>query len=293
MKITKAIFPVAGLGSRFLPATKANPKEMLPIVDKPLIQYAVEEAVNAGLTHMIFITSSNKRAIEDHFDNNLELETKLHEQQKYQLLDIVKNIAPKNIKFTYVRQHQAHGLGHAILCAEHVVGRDSFAVLLADDLIDESNYMCLKPMVDSYEKFHASIIAIQQVPWADVSKYGIVDISKSQSHFTKINDMIEKPPKTVAPSNFAAIGRYVFSTQIFDCLKKTTKDIRGEIQLTDAIKQLVNQDGVYSYQFKGKRFDCGSKLGYLQAMVEYGMRHAEVGDAFTAYLSEFSQLNIA
>ena len=284
MKVNKAVFPVAGLGSRFLPATKANPKEMLPIVDKPLIQYAVEEAVKAGLDHMIFITSNTKRAIEDHFDENFELESKLREGQKHALLDIVKNIAPNHVKFTYVRQDQAKGLGHAIMCAQHVIGQDPFAVLLADDLIDDSQNPCLKTMIESYESINESIIAVQQVPWNDVSKYGIVDSNPTKQSISPINAIIEKPARINAPSNFAAIGRYVFTCEIFNCLKQTKIGAGGEIQLSDAISSLLSTQTVNAFHFRGKRYDCGSKLGYLQATVEYALKHQEIKEPFKHYL---------
>ncbi|KTC85673.1 MULTISPECIES: UTP--glucose-1-phosphate uridylyltransferase GalU [Legionella] len=284
MQVKKAVFPVAGLGSRFLPATKANPKEMLPIVDKPLIQYAVEEAVRAGISHVIFITSSTKRAIEDHFDNHFELETRLQEQGKEQLLELVKSVSPPGIQFSYVRQNQPLGLGHAILCAEHVVGDDPFAVLLADDLIDDSKLPCLSMMTELFKKDKHSIVAVQPIPWSEVSHYGIVRVADASENHAVILDMIEKPQRELAPSNLAAVGRYIFTPEIFRCLRQTSADSRGEIQLTDGIKHLVNEQKVYAYQFLGKRYDCGSKLGYLQATVEFGMYHSEVGQAFRDYL---------
>jgi UTP--glucose-1-phosphate uridylyltransferase len=284
MQVKKAVFPVAGLGSRFLPATKANPKEMLPIVDKPLIQYAVEEAVRAGITHMIFITSSSKRAIEDHFDNHFELEARLQEQGKEQLLEVVKSVSPPGIQFTYVRQNQPLGLGHAVLCAEHVVGDEPFAVLLADDLIDDSKIPCLSAMTKHFIKDSYSILAVQPVPWQEINQYGVVGVEDSSENYSAILDMIEKPQREIAPSNLAAVGRYVFTSAIFNCLRQTIPDHRGEIQLTDAIHRLLNEQKVQAYQFHGKRYDCGSKLGYLQATVEFGMQHSEIGSAFTHYL---------
>jgi len=285
MKVSTAVFPVAGLGSRFLPATKANPKEMLPIVDKPLIQYAVEEAVKAGITHMIFITSSSKRAIEDHFDNNFELEARLKEQNKKQLLSIVEDISPKGVKFSYVRQHQALGLGHAISCAEHVVGDNPFAVLLADDLIDDTTAPCLEAMVESYNQYSNSIIAVQQVPHEEVYKYGVVDTADNNARFANIKDMIEKPSPKEAPSNLVAIGRYVFEPAIFQYLAKTSFDERGEIQLTNAIKAMLKTRTVNAYQYQGVRYDCGSKLGYLKASIELGLKHPEVGTQLKEYLN--------
>jgi len=284
MQVKKAVFPVAGLGSRFLPVTKANPKEMLPIVDKPLIQYAVEEAVRAGITHMIFITSSSKRAIEDHFDNHFELETRLQEQGKDKLLALVKSISPPGIQFTYVRQHQPLGLGHAILCAEHVVGDEPFAVLLADDLIDDLQSPCLTAMVDYFKRDGESVLAVQPVPWEDIHQYGVVNIKDSNLGYSAIQAMVEKPTREQASSNLAAVGRYIFTPAIFACLRQTESDHRGEIQLTDGIQRLLTQARVQAFQFQGKRYDCGSKLGYLQAMVAFGMRHAEIGKAFCDYL---------
>lgn len=284
MQVKKAVFPVAGLGSRFLPATKANPKEMLPIVDKPLIQYAVEEAVRAGITHMIFITSSSKRAIEDHFDNNFELETRLQEQGKTELLELVKNISPPGIQFSYVRQHQPLGLGHAVLCAEHVVGQEAFAVLLADDLIDDSNASCLTEMVNYFRQDGDSLLAVQQVPYDEVHQYGVVGVADSALNYTAIQEMVEKPSKDTAPSNLASVGRYIFTPTIFSCIKQAKVDHRGEIQLTDGIQKLLQQENVKAYKFQGKRYDCGSKLGYLQAMVAFGQRHPDIGKAFCHYL---------
>lgn len=286
MQVKKAVFPVAGLGSRFLPVTKANPKEMLPIVDKPLIQYAVEEAVRAGITHMIFITSSSKRSIEDHFDNHYELESRLLEQGKDRLLDLVKNISPPNIQFTYVRQHQPLGLGHAVLCAEHVVGNEPFAILLADDLIDDSSTPCLGAMTAYFQQDGNSVVAVQPVPRQDIHQYGVVSVVNSSDSYSTINAIIEKPAKEDAPSNLASVGRYIFTSAIFSCLRHTKPDIRGEIQLTDAIQRLLMQEQVKAYQFHGKRYDCGSKLGYLQAMVAFGRRHPEVGEAFTTFLQD-------
>jgi UTP--glucose-1-phosphate uridylyltransferase len=288
MQVKKAVFPVAGLGSRFLPVTKANPKEMLPIVDKPLIQYAVEEAVRAGINHMIFITSSSKRAIEDHFDNHFELETRLQEQGKEQLLALVKKISPPGIQFTYVRQNQPLGLGHAVLCAEHVVGNDPFAVLLADDLIDDSKAPCLSAMAQHFNEDGCSVLAVQQVAWENVQQYGIVNVLNKQQNYSAIQSIVEKPARDKAPSNFAAVGRYIFTPGIFSCLQHTARDHRGEIQLTDAIQRLLAQETVNAFKFHGKRYDCGSKLGYLQATIEFGMRHAEIGQAFREYLEGYA-----
>lgn len=284
MQITKAVFPVAGLGSRFLPATKANPKEMLPIVDKPLIQYAVEEAVRAGIKHMIFITSSSKRAIEDHFDNNFELEMLLAQQSKNHLLNVVKNISPVGIQFTYVRQHLPLGLGHAILAVEHVIGNEPFAVLLADDLIDETKQSCLGSMVEYFNQSQNSLVAVQQVPLEEVHQYGIVRVSNLNSACSRILSIVEKPDQKSAPSNLAAIGRYIFTPGIFDCLKETSIDDRGEVQLTCGIDKLLVRECVNAFKFSGKRYDCGSKFGYVQAMIEFAEMHAEIGEDISNYL---------
>lgn len=284
MRIKKAVFPVGGIGSRFLPVTKATPKEMLPIVDKPLIQYAVEEAVRVGITHIIFITSSSKRAIEDHFDTHFELEARLAALDKQHLLDVVKNISPPGVQFTYVRQQQPLGLGHAVLCAEHVVGDAPFAVLLADDLIDDSIFPCLASMMAHFEDDGASVVAVQPVLWTAVQQYGVVDLQDMQAQYSPIVRIVEKPEQHIATSNLAAVGRYVFTPAIFSCLQQTAPDYRGEIQLTDAISLLLQKERVHGDVFQGKRYDCGSKLGYLQAMVEFGLKHAEVGKAFDVFL---------
>ncbi len=285
MKITKAVFPVAGLGSRFLPATKANPKEMLPIIDKPLIQYGVEEAIRAGISHIIFITSSNKRAIEDHFDRNIELERLLQEQDKMGLLELVKNVSPQNVQFTYVRQPQPLGLGDAITRAQHVVGDEPFAVLLADDLIDDTKTPCLSSMMEHFEKNGRSIIAVQSVPWSDISRYGIVQINDTFESFAPIQLMVEKPKPNTIPSNLAAIGRYVFTSDIFSCLKKIKQDNNGEFQLTDAIRNLLTQEPVFAYKFSGDRYDCGEKFSYLCSMVKMAKKHPEIGQAFSDFLN--------
>jgi len=286
MQVKKAVFPVAGLGTRFLPATKANPKEMLPIVDKPLIQHAVEEAVRAGITHMIFITNSSKRAIEDHFDNHFELETRLYEQGKEKLLELVKSVSPAGIQFTYVRQNQPLGLGHAILCAEHVVGNEPFAVLLADDLIDDIKVPCLSAMTEQFQQTGNSIFAVQTVSWQNVSQYGVVRVDDLSQDYSIVRAIVEKPTQAQAPSNLVAVGRYVFTPGIFSSLKQTALDPNGEIQLTDGIQHLLNEELVQAYKFRGKRYDCGSKLGYLQATVEFALRHPEIGEEFANYLQE-------
>jgi UTP--glucose-1-phosphate uridylyltransferase len=277
--ITKAVFPVAGLGTRFLPATKANPKEMLPIVDKPLIQYAVEEAIQAGITELIFVTSSTKRAIEDHFDSNYELESRLAKENKQDLLSIVTDILPKGVSCAYVRQPESLGLGHAVYCAKPLVGDRPFAVLLADDLIDASPG-CLSQMIKEYEKYRASIIAVQEIPMTDTERYGIVGIDADR----KITQIIEKPTADKAPSPLAVVGRYILTPGIFDNLEKISAGSGNEIQLTDAIARLLMTESAYAYLFEGIRYDCGSKIGYLEATVQYALKHSEVGKAFKAYL---------
>ncbi len=262
---------------------------MLPIVDKPLIQYAVEEAVRAGINHMIFITSSSKRAIEDHFDNHFELEVRLKEQGKEALLEVVKNISPPGIQFTYVRQNQPLGLGHAVLCAEHIVGEEPFAILLADDLIDDSKLPCLSAMVNYFHKDSHSVMAVQPVPWHDVHQYGVVRVENANTDYSSIVKIVEKPTMELAPSNLAAVGRYIFTPAIFSCLKKVSPDHRGEIQLTDGIQRLLTEQKVHAYQFHGRRYDCGSKLGYLQATVELSRAHPEIGEAFNDYLESLNE----
>ena len=280
--IRKAVFPVAGLGSRFLPATKANPKEMLPIVDKPLIQYAVEEAIAAGITDLIFVTSSSKRAIEDHFDSNFELEYQLKNSGKKKLLDIVKNVLPKNIHAVYVRQSEALGLGHAILCAKNVINNEPFAVFLADDLIDATP-PCISQLINIYNKTGGSAIAVQKIKKEEANKYGIVDIEKING-LLKINSLIEKPNPTDAPSDLAVIGRYLLSPKIFDFLATTKKGACGEIQLTDAIQRMLATEEAYAVPFSGTRYDCGSKIGFLQATVQYALKHDELSGEFKKFL---------
>lgn len=284
--IKKAVFPVAGMGTRFLPATKANPKEMLPIVDKPLIQYAVEEAVAAGITEMIFVTSYGKRAIEDHFDSNFELETKLSQRGKHEVLEIVKNILPKGINCSYVRQHEALGLGHAVLCARHIVGNEPFAVVLADDLIDSNSSTCLEQMVRTFQTNPSTTIAVQQVTMSEVHKYGIVDIKNYRHRLSQIVNIVEKPRAEQAPSNLAAIGRYILTPQIFNCLEQIKPGSGGEIQLTDAIAMLLAFEPVYAFQFDGIRYDCGSKLEYMQANIAYALKHPEIKTALREFLAE-------
>ena len=280
-KVRSAVFPVAGRGTRFLPATKASPKEMLPIVDKPLIQYAVEEAVDAGATKLIFITGSSKRAIEDHFDSDPELERALADSGKDDLLRSIRNIVPKGVSCIYIRQGEPLGLGHAVLCARSAVGDEPFFVHLADDLI-AGDPPCLTQMAGEYARHGGSVIAVETVAKEDTSSYGIVAVNE-ESRITRI---VEKPNPEDAPSNSAVVGRYLLAPEIFDKLETTGRGAGGEIQLTDAIADLLPECAVYAYSFRGERFDCGSKLGYLQATVAYGLNHADTGDAFRAYLRE-------
>jgi UTP--glucose-1-phosphate uridylyltransferase len=285
--ITKAVFPVAGLGTRFLPATKASPKEMLPVVDKPLIQYAAEEAVAAGITELIFVTSSTKRAIEDHFDRSFELESVLANRAKNDLLALVRNILPDEVSCVYIRQAEALGLGHAVLCAKPVVGDEPFAVILADDLISDGSRGCLRQMVELYAKHGASLVAVEQVPMSDTDKYGIVATTPLEGRVSQIISIVEKPPPAAAPSNHAVVGRYLLNPRIFGFLEALGSTDGAEIQLTDGIARLLHEEQVMAYQFMGKRYDCGSKLGYLQATVEYGLQHPELGEAFRNYLDGF------
>ncbi len=289
-RVTKAVFPVAGMGTRFLPATKASPKEMLPIVDKPLIQYAVEEAVAAGITDMIFVTGRSKRAIEDHFDKAYELENELERRGKLELLEFVRNLLPRNINCIYLRQAEALGLGHAVLCAEPVVGDEPFAVLLADDLLDNGTPV-MKQMVDAYDYYRCSVLGVQDVPRADTASYGIVDSRPLAEGVERISAIVEKPKPEVAPSTLAVVGRYVLTPRIFDHLKNARAGAGGEIQLTDAISSLLAEQQVLAYRFEGVRYDCGAKLGYLQATVEYALRHPEVGAEFAAYLNALKKLS--
>jgi UTP--glucose-1-phosphate uridylyltransferase len=287
--IRKAVFPVAGLGTRFLPATKANPKEMLPIVDKPLIQYAVEEAVEAGITDLIFITGRNKRSIADHFDKAYELEDELEKKNKTRMLDVVRNIIPSNVTCIYIRQPQALGLGHAVLCAKAAVGKEPFAVLLADDLIHNNKKNCLSQMVEIYDARQGSVIAVETVSRGETKNYGIVSLDKTKNAMNKIKSIVEKPAPEKAPSNLAVVGRYILTPAIFDLLESTKKGAGGEIQLTDAIAELLKKESVYALKFEGTRYDCGSKLGYLQANVEYGLKHPELSKEFSEYLVKLTQ----
>lgn len=286
-KIKTAVFPVAGLGTRFLPATKANPKEMLPVVDKPLIQYAAEEAIAAGITELVFVTSSSKRAIEDHFDRNFELESVLAERGKEELLSVVKGILPKGVSCVYIRQSEALGLGHAVLCAKNVVRNHPFAVILADDLIDDSQTGCLSQMTALHDEFQCSLLGVERIDENDTDKYGVVRIASTETRVGKIEEIVEKPKPDVAPSNLAVVGRYILSPRIFEILEDTGKGAGGEIQLTDAIAELLAEEDVLAYEFKGKRYDCGSKLGYLTATVEYALKHPALKDDFLDYLRSY------
>jgi UTP--glucose-1-phosphate uridylyltransferase len=285
-KITKAVFPVAGLGSRFLPATKAQPKEMLPIVDKPLIQYAVEEAVAAGITELVFVTGRNKRAIEDHFDKVYELEAELEAAGKMRLLELTQNVVPKNVSCIFIRQAAPLGLGHAVLCARPVIGNDPFAVLLADDFMDvePGQAPVLAQMTGLFETEQASLLAVQEVPRAETKQYGIVSVSSFKPQLERVHAIVEKPQPEVAPSTLAVVGRYVLSGRIFDFLEHLGQGAGGEIQLTDGIAALMQSEPVLAYRYNGTRYDCGSKLGYLKATLDMGLKHPETGAAFRDYV---------
>ena len=282
--ISRAVFPVAGKGTRFLPATKATPKEMMPIVDKPLIQYAVEEAVGAGVSELIFVTSSTKRAIEDHFDSNYELESFLKKQNKHELLALVQNVLPQGASCTYVRQSESLGLGHAVLCARTQIANEPFALLLADDLIHHEAESCLQQMVSAYEATGCSIIAVQEISVSESEKYGMVAVEPQANSVFRITSIVEKPKPQDAPSNLAVVGRYILTPKVMAHLVRVQQDKRGEIQLTDAISSLLQDEPVYALKFKGVRYDCGNKLGYLQAIVSYALAHTEVGSEFENYL---------
>lgn len=283
MKINKAVFPVAGLGTRFLPATKASPKEMMSIVDKPLIQFAVEEAVACGISDLIFITGRNKRAIEDHFDKAYELENELELDAKTELLELVRNILPKHVNCIYIRQTDALGLGHAVMCARPAVENEVFAVLLADDLIDARRSVT-QQMVEAHLYYNCSIVGVQDVPRADTQSYGIVATQPLAERIEKITAIVEKPKPEAAPSTLGVVGRYILTPRIFHHLERLAPGAGGEIQLTDAISSLLTEQQVLAYRYEGTRFDCGSKLGYLKATVELGIRHSEVGEDFRKYL---------
>ncbi len=282
--IRVAVFPVAGRGTRFLPATKANPKEMLSVVDKPLIQYAVEEALQAGVETLVFVTGRSKRAIEDHFDRDPQLERELEEAGKHELLKSIQDIVPKSAHCVYIRQGKPLGLGHAVLCAEPVIGHRPFFVHLADDLI-AADTPCLAQMQNVFDREQSSVIAVQSVPSEHTDRYGIVAVEGMADGLGEVRDIIEKPAPAVAPSNLGVVGRYALTPGIFDRLRETGRGAGGEIQLTDAIEQLLRSEMVFAYEFKGNRFDCGDKVGYLEATVAYGLNHPEFGDRFKERLS--------
>ncbi len=289
-KINKAVFPVAGLGTRFLPATKAQPKEMLPIVDKPLIQYAVEEAYAAGIRHMIFVTGRNKRAIEDHFDTAYELESELEASNKDELLRVVRAMHPDDMDCSYVRQPRSLGLGHAVLCAQPLVGNEPFAVLLADDLMcgEENGPSVLTQMVNVFQEVPTSLLAVQEVPPDHVQRYGIVAGAQAGDRIIKVDRMVEKPKPQDAPSRMGVAGRYILTPAVFEHIRNNPRGAGGEIQLTDGIAKLMSTEGVHAYQYLGKRYDCGSKQGFLEATVELALKHAEVGPGFQEYLRALS-----
>lgn len=289
-KINKAVFPVAGLGTRFLPATKAQPKEMLPIVDKPLIQYAVEEAYEAGIRHMVFVTGRNKRAIEDHFDTAYELESELESNGKTELLELVRSLAPSDMDCAFVRQPRTLGLGHAVLCAQPLVGDEPFAVLLADDLMSgpDGEQGVLAQMVDVFRATQTSILAVQEVPADHVRRYGIVAGQPAGERLVKVDRMVEKPSPEEAPSRLGVAGRYILTPAVFERIRNQPRGSGGEIQLTDGIAQLMATEGVHAYSYRGKRYDCGSKQGFLEASVEFALKHPEVGAEFRDYLRQLS-----
>ncbi|MES2976515.1 MAG: UTP--glucose-1-phosphate uridylyltransferase GalU [Pseudomonadota bacterium] len=285
-RIRKAVFPVAGLGTRFLPATKAQPKEMMPVVDKPLIQYAVEEAYDAGIRHMIFVTGRNKRAIEDHFDTAYELESELAAAGKQELLDLARSVQPGDMDFSYVRQPRMLGLGHAVLCAEHIVGDEPFAVLLADDLMTgpPDGKPVLTQMVDVFGRLRTTLLAVQEVPLEHTRRYGILAGEPAGERLIKVRQMVEKPKPEAAPSRMGVAGRYILTSGIFDCIRSQPRGAGGEIQLTDGIAGLMAREDVHALQYEGKRYDCGSKEGFLEATVEFALQHPEVGAHFREYL---------
>ncbi len=286
-RVRKAVFPVAGLGTRFLPATKANPKEMLPVVDKPVVQYAAEEAVAAGAEVLIFITGRNKAPISDHFDISYELENELERKNKHELLKVAREVVPEGVDCIYIRQNLPLGLGHAVNRAKNIVGNDPFFVVLPDDLVHSNGKNCLQQMNDAFEEKECSMIGVQQVPDRDVSRYGIIGGEKENDRLTRVTEIVEKPKLEEAPSNWGVIGRYLLTPRIFELLDETRPDAGGEIQLTDAIARLIKEQDVYACDFEGKRYDCGNKLGYLEATVEMALEHPELKDDFWQYLSDF------
>ncbi|MGR8981187.1 MAG: UTP--glucose-1-phosphate uridylyltransferase GalU [Gammaproteobacteria bacterium] len=285
-RITKAVFPVAGLGTRFLPATKATPKEMLPIVDKPLMQYAVEEAIAAGIDTMIFITGRTKNVIMDHFDKAYELEKELEARNKTETLNMLRSILPSHVSCVFIRQSEALGLGHAVFCARPVIGDEPFAVILPDDLIENADYGCMAQMVEQFEQKNSSILGVERVDPSETGSYGIVKTGDFSKGASPIEAIVEKPKPELAPSNLAVVGRYILTPAIFEKIKHTGRGAGGEIQLTDAIADLMADEQVFAYQFEGKRYDCGSKLGFLIATVEHGLLHEELQADFKAYLRD-------
>jgi UTP--glucose-1-phosphate uridylyltransferase len=283
MKVRKAIIPAAGLGTRFLPATKAQPKEMLPIVDKPTIQYIIEEAVASGIEEILIITGRNKKCIEDHFDKSVELEMELEKNHKEDLLELVRDISDL-VDIHYIRQKEPKGLGHAILCAKAFVGNEPFAVLLGDDVVD-SEVPCLKQLMDCYKEYKTSILGVQTVDHEDVNKYGIVDGIHIEDRVYKVKKLVEKPSIDEAPSNVAILGRYIITPHIFEILTNTAPGKGGEIQLTDALQTLIESEAMYAYNFEGRRYDVGDKLGFLQATVEYALKREELREPFIQYLT--------
>jgi len=288
MLITKAVFPVAGLGTRFLPATKASPKEMLNVVDKPLIQYAVEEAIASGITELIFITGRNKRSIEDHFDKAYELEAELEAKNKKVLLNIVRNIKPSHVNCIYVRQSEALGLGHAVLCAEKLIGNETFAVILADDLLTASQPV-LSQMIEAHKKYHASIVAVEKIWSEKSSSYGVVAGTEKGNGLHLLSGIVEKPQPKDAPSNLGVVGRYILSPHIFNHIRQINVGSGGEYQLTDAIQSLLQEEDVLAYEFDGIRYDCGDKFGFLKATIQVAIQHPEFGDDFNKYLASLRQ----
>lgn len=286
--ITKAVFPVAGLGTRFLPATKASPKEMLPVVDKPLIQYAVDEAVAAGIDTMIFVIGRNKTSIVDHFDKAYELETELEAKGKIQTLRMIQNIVPPHVSCVYIRQSEALGLGHAVYCARPIVGDEPFAVILADDLIEDKDRGCMRQMVSVFNQERCSVLGVERVDPSETGSYGIVKTEPVAEKISDVKLIVEKPKPEQAPSNLAVVGRYILTPAIFDKIKKTKKGAGGEIQLTDAIAALMTDEQVLAYEFEGQRYDCGSKLGFLIATVEHGLLHDELKGDFANYLKQLA-----
>ncbi|WP_293982570.1 UTP--glucose-1-phosphate uridylyltransferase GalU [uncultured Clostridium sp.] len=283
--IRKAIIPAAGLGTRFLPATKAQPKEMLPIVDKPTLQYIIEEAIESGIKEILIITGRNKKSIEDHFDRSIELELQLEKSKKYDMLDMVRNISSM-VDIYFIRQKEPKGLGHAVLCGKTFIGNEPFAVLLGDDIVYNQEIPCLKQLIDCYDKYKSTILGVQKVQKDKVDKYGIVDGIEIDDKTSQVVGLVEKPKMEEAPSNIAILGRYIITPQIFSILENTVPGKGGEIQLTDALKKLIEKEKVYAYNFQGKRYDVGDKLGFLQATVEYALRKKELKDDFIKYLDD-------